>query len=186
MDTEIKPTEQAIEDKKPLRLSSSTVLKANTVIVNRDELTEEQFDAFFKDIPDNARFTGGSTSTGLLPDYNKPFNISLPDENNFKLSVKLVEVTSIEEGKNSYTSPVSTNKVAIIAEQEGKKISCNLMVTPENKKAVYQFLKDGKAKAITTHWEGLKNRNGDNIAKVEILTANIIKDAEIENPAKVI
>lgn len=177
---------QPTEEKKVNRLSSTEVTKAETFSFDKN-VTEEEFNALFPTNVEGMRFNGQSTTNSLLADDNEPFEIWTDDI--VTIAHKQQKVTVLTEGQKAFSSPTTGNKMAVHCLQKGIKTTANLLITPENKADVFQLIKSGKGKAITSNWgDKLLNKKGERIAKLEILpySDKAPKGAVIEERAEAV
>lgn len=177
---------ESVAEAKPLQLSSSNVVIAKPYEISQD-ITKELFDNMFVDIPKNARFSGSAQGNSLEANVSEPFDIEVTFP--LVMNQKVTEVTTLREGQKALPSVIATNKIAVIAHQKGKTIPSNILVTPENKEQVFALIKNGRAKAITTHWTNRDNTplmtSGQNprvVAKLELIGANVAMPSESEIP----
>lgn len=183
-------TENTTAEVKPMQLSSSNVVKAMPYDINQNILKEE-FDAMFKDIPSNARFSGSQQGNSLQADMSEPFDVEVTFP--LVMNQKITEVTTLREGQKALPSVIATNKIAVIAHQAGKAIPANILVTPENKDLVFSLIQNKKAKAITTHWTNRDNTplmtSGQSprvVAKLELYSSvNTVNNSEAQIEAKI-
>ena len=158
---------ESTEEKKINRLSSTEVTKAEVFTFDKN-VTEEEFNALFPTNVEGMRFNGQSTTNSLIADDNEAFEIWVDDK--VTIAHKQQKVTVLTEGQKAFSSPTTGNKMAVHCLQKGVKTTANILITPENKVDVFQLIKSGKGKAITTNWgEKLLNKKGEKIAKLEIL-----------------
>lgn len=158
---------QPTEEKKVNRLSSTEVTKAETFSFDKN-VTEEEFNVLFPTNVEGMRFNGQSTTNSLIADDNEAFEIWTDDI--VTIAHKQQKVTVLTEGQKAFSSPTTGNKMAVHCLQKGIKTTANLLITPENKVDVFQLIKSGKGRAITSNWgDKLLNKKGERIAKLEIL-----------------
>lgn len=143
--------------------------------------------------PDGARFTGASTSSGLPADISEHFDIVVGE--NVEVFRKVSENTTIwdKEAKEMRPNPIKSVNANVkfpvtcfipdAATGVTKEYKTNLHITPDNKSAVAELLKNKTAKGFTSHW----NINNKIIGKLEIVTGKETakpekKGAEMEEP----
>jgi len=174
------------EEKKVNRLSDTDVLRAETIILDKN-MTDEQFDKLFPKI-DGARYSGGKqSSNGLIPDDSTPFEIVMPDL--ISVSHRVQKTTVLTEGQKAFSTPLVSNKMAVICRQQGKESIANLFIADDNREDVKYLIRNGKGMAITTNWgDKLLKKDGTKNAKLEIVPFENKKpmpiDAEILEETK--
>lgn len=158
---------ESTDEKKINRLSSTEVTKAEVFTFDKN-VTEEEFNALFPTNVEGMRFNGQSTTNSLLADDSEAFEIWVDDK--VTIAHKQQKVTVLTEGQKAFSSPTTGNKMSVHCLQKGIKTTANLLITPENKKEVYQLIKSGKGMATTSNWgDKLLNSKGERIAKLEIV-----------------
>ena len=175
---------QSTEEKKINRLSSTEVTKAEVFTFDKN-VTEEEFNALFPTNVEGMRFNGQSTTNSLLADDGEAFEIWVDDK--VTIAHKQQKVTVLTEGQKAFSSPTTGNKMAVHCLQKGVKTTANILITPENRSDVFQLIKSGKGKAITTNWgDKLLNKKKEKIAKLEILPYNGTTAIPAVNEAEVL
>ena len=172
------------DEKKINRLSSTEVTKAEVFTFDKN-VTEEEFNSLFPTNVEGMRFNGQSTTNSLLADDGEAFEIWVDDK--VTVAHKQQKVTVLTEGQKAFSSPTTGNKMAVHCLQKGIKTTANILITPENRSDVFQLIKSGKGKAITSNWgDKLLNKKGEKIAKLEILPYSNVaqKGAVIAERAK--
>lgn len=155
------------DEKKINRLSSTEVTKAEVFTFDKN-VTEEEFNALFPTNVEGMRFNGQSTTNSLVADDSEPFEIWTDDK--VTIAHKQQKVTVLTEGQKAFSSPTTGNKMSVNCLQKGIKTTANILITPENRSDVFQLIKSGKGKAITSNWgDKLLNKKKEKIAKLEIL-----------------
>lgn len=154
---------------------SGVIVKDSIILDAKDEnAINKAFDDLFGEngkLPQTARFAGSTQSISMPADISDEFDVTV--EGTFALDYKVSENTTIadkdkEELRSQPIKSINASvKVPVKTHFNNKMYSMNLNVTRENMEEVKALLKNGTAKAITSHWEGLPPRkDGSLIAKL--------------------
>ena len=197
----IEPTQsvdntEAVAIQLQAKMNQSGIKEIKQVVLT----TGKDFDASAFDAlliaPDGARFTGASTTSSLPADISEHFDIVVGD--NVEVFRKVSENTTIwdKDAKEMRPNPIKsvnanikfpvTCRIPDTVTGVTKEYKTNLHITPDNKAAVAELLKNKVAKGFTSHW----NINNKIIGKLEIVTGKETakpekKGAEMHDPATV-
>ena len=160
---------------------SGVIVKDSIILDARDEnAIDNAFNELFGEngkLPQSARFAGSTQSISMPADITDEFDVTI--EGTFALDYKVSENTTIADRENETlrTQPIksinASVKVPVKTHFNNKMYSMNLNVTRENIEEVKALLKNGTAKATTTHWEGLPPRkDGSLVAKLVLTPIN--------------
>ena len=160
---------------------SGVIVKDSIILDAKDEnAIDNAFNELFGEngkLPTSARFAGSTQSISMPADITDEFDVTI--EGTFALDYKVSENTTIADRENETlrTQPIksinASVKVPVKTHFNNKMYSMNLNVTRENIEEVKALLKNGTAKATTTHWEGLPPRkDGSLVAKLVLTPIN--------------
>jgi len=160
---------------------SGVIIKDSIILDAKDEnAIDNAFNELFGEngkLPTSARFAGSTQSISMPADITDEFDVTI--EGTFALDYKVSENTTIADRENETlrTQPIksinASVKVPVKTHFNNKMYSMNLNVTRENIEEVKALLKNGTAKATTTHWEGLPPRkDGSLVAKLVLTPIN--------------
>jgi len=160
---------------------SGVILKDSIILDAKDEnAIDNAFNELFGEngkLPQSARFAGSTQSISMPADISDEFDVTV--EGTFALDYKLSKNTTIADRENETlrTQPIesinASVKVPVKTHFNNKMYSMNLNVTRENIEEVKALLKNGTAKATTSHWEGLPPRkDGSLVAKLVLTPIN--------------
>ena len=160
---------------------SGVIVKDSIILDAKDEnAIDNAFNELFGEngkLPQSARFAGSTQSISMPADITDEFDVTI--EGTFALDYKVSENTTIADRENETlrTQPIksinASVKVPVKTHFNNKMYSMNLNVTRENIEEVKALLKNGTAKATTTHWEGLPPRkDGSLVAKLVLTPIN--------------
>ena len=163
-------------------LNKSGVIVKDSIILDAKDANaiDNAFNELFGEngkLPQSARFAGSTQSISMPADITDEFDVTI--EGTFALDYKVSENTTIADRENETlrTQPIksinASVKVPVKTHFNNKMYSMNLNVTRENIEEVKALLKNGTAKATTTHWEGLPPRkDGSLVAKLVLTPIN--------------
>lgn len=160
---------------------SGVIVKDSIILEAKDsESIDKAFDELFGEngkLPTSARFAGSTQSISMPSDISEEFDVTV--EGTFALDYKVSENTTIadrdkEELRSQPIKSINASvKIPVKTSYNGKSYNMNLNVTRENMEEVKALLKNGTAKATTSHWEGLPPRkDGSLVAKLILSPIN--------------
>lgn len=160
---------------------SGVIVKDSIILDAKDEnAIDNAFNELFGEngkLPQSARFAGSTQSISMSADISEEFDVTV--EGTFALEYKVSEnVTIADRDKEELrTQPIksinASVKLPVKTHFNNKTYSMNLNVTRENMEEVKALLKNGTAKATTSHWEGLPPRkDGSLVAKLVLTPIN--------------